>query len=130
MKTTNKDRFFFRFYDTVNKEYTDARGKAIACEVDAFMLNVSTADHIIIEQATGFNDRDGTPLFENDLVMATSVRAADEEYVIVWSDMDCGWVLQSTKSLMCKAINGFTGDDLRLCGNIHEKDWGSKKPVK
>lgn len=125
MKTTNKDRFFFRFYDTVNKEYTDARGKAIACEVDAFMLNISTSDHIIIEQATGYNDKDDTPLFENDLVMAV-----DEECVVVWSDMDCGWVLQSTKSLICEPMNGFSGDDLQLCGNIHEKDWGSKKPVK
>ena len=109
----NKDLLKYRVFDTVKHRYLDSGEWEFLLHDDGTLLLgnwhgeiVFAYPGLVVERCTGLKDHNGNLMYENDIV---SARGGD--YKIVWSDTECGWAIQHTKSKLCRSMNCFDGDE-------------------
>ena len=103
------DRFKFRVWWEKEKRY---RIDVKITPIEHFCIK-----EFIVEQCVGLKDKNGTLIYENDIVLG----ASGFKYCIIWSEMELGWALQNLETRLCIAMNAFTPDEIEIIGNIHEQ---------
>ena len=73
----------------------------------------------VVEQCVGLKDKNGTLIYENDIVLG-STGFKRFKYRIIWSETELGWALQNLETRLCIAMNVFTPDEIEIIGNIHQ----------
>lgn len=115
-----KDRFRFRAWDPVKKEYYDefflmANGNgAIYSPVE----EEGNEDRLIIEQCTGIKDANGKLVFEGDIIFING-----EKWRVIWNDEDCAFFFSNLKEVYHQPIfpDFYTmASDFEVIGDIHE----------
>lgn len=124
----------FRAWDKENKFYEyDVQNATVASEHEyedfdsyfPFKFDGRIVDNHILEQYTGVKDKDGTDIFEGDIVDASVDSGFDyyshEKALIVFSEVQAGFAIQSNDSLVLRLWNDDAMDhEYEVIGNIHE----------
>ena len=103
------DRFKFRVWWEKEKRYRT--------DIKMYPAERFCQKEFIVEQCVGLKDKNGTLIYENDIVLG----ATGFKYCIIWSEMELGWTLQNLETKLCIAMNAFTPDEIEIIGNIHEQ---------
>lgn len=119
----NNDRFKFRVWDNKNKLYDN----------DGFLLDgrngmlVAVGD-FTIEQCTGLKDKNGTLIYEGDIVrfVQDNGNVIDGYYVVKFDEMMCHWVtvpVSDNDFSQWRFTQKIARDNYEVVGNIHEVQW-------
>lgn len=110
------DRFKFRVWDKEFKQYwTDEEIKENA----AWLLfpDNDNIENIEIEQCTGIKDKNGKPVFENDIIFING-----EKWCVIWNDEDCAFFFSNLKEVYHQPIFPdfyMMAGDFEVIGNVH-----------
>lgn len=118
----NTDRFKFRVWNESKREYhCCAFGLSPSGEllVEWVMGFIKYPDPYIIEQCTGFRDKNGELIYEGDVVLLDTGR---EKLVHAVKWFQGKFVLINEKGDADGLVWG--GDNRSVIGNIHEEKWG------
>lgn len=118
------DRFRYRVFDKEKNNYVDDSEVELILNNDGVLLfgnwhediKVVEQDKFIVEQCTGFSDKNGKLIYDGDIV-----EAHNGTYGVVWCDTECGWALRHRATHRMRAMNCFDFDELSVFSNIHEQ---------
>ena len=125
----NKDRFRFRVFDKKTQTYLKHYAYYI-CESGFIYENqnafgdyaLTEIDNVIIEQCAGVKDKNGTLIFEGDVVRDKIGRT----FIVRYIDDDFCWYLEENTTP--QIMNGFPLQkrwvgitSIEIIGNIHEE---------
>jgi len=122
----------FRIWDKKNKKWIyewDASHKRLAISLVGLVYHggyddVLPENDYVIQQYTGLKDKNGTPIFEGDLIQYNQNSNYDGmNFEVIWSDASFGWVLKSkTGDYLTNQItpNGPRYNFLEIISNVCE----------
>lgn len=112
----------FRIWDIENKEMLKVQeldfeptfyGGRIAIRPDQYSDYFDTEDMILM-QYTGFHDRFGNEIYENDIVYVLS---EDENAIIEWDEQTARFIIHFDGWIA--DFNNYYGKELEIMGNIY-----------
>ena len=123
----NNDRFKFRAWDNVNKKYDyleclylSQSGGVCYLGMDGYLTYPNEDEDYIVEQCTGLRDKNGTLIYEGDIVELINVRS---QTVVSWGLGQ--WVVKYMDGTTHKTPMVLLSANIEVVGNIHE--WEREK---
>ena len=118
----NTDRFKFRVWSNIRKAYCP---ETIYIDQQGKMCRPALDDdkEYVIEQCTGLRDKNGTLIYEGDIVEAVDDNRK-KTYEVKYEPRSVGFLLVSEKFYE-RYIGVFHADEIEVVGNIHE--WRGEK---
>jgi uncharacterized phage protein (TIGR01671 family) len=113
----NNREIKFRVWDKKNSVF-QTRGATLSVLLSLGYQGAICSDHegYVYQQFTGLNDRNGTPIFEGDIV-----RFYFDNPEVSWTELvaweNFGWVLLSKEDSTCPLLNL---ENMEIIGNILE----------
>lgn len=119
----NMDRFKFRVWDNLQKEYFGFNGKTYTYDLTHYLYNERTT----VEQCTGLKDKNGRLIFEGDIVQDIEYsRPTPLKYKLFWSEKAAGIRMKCISHPELKKYSNSTAEykqnHLEIIGNIHESE--------
>ena len=104
-----KDRFNFRFWNNLSKQYENTYS----------LKSCDFLDYVIPEQCTGLNDINGKLIYEGDIIKS---KQYDEIKVVYWNEHYSAFRVKYENTLDCGIIwqNYIDEYEIEVIGNIHE----------
>lgn len=104
-----KDRFKFRFWNTIRNKYEDT----YCCSSRGMTL-----DYVVPEQCTGLRDKNGKLIYEGDIVRCSY---GSEYYVgcVVWDYEEIQFSVEVSEELYSFSQHS-DSHKIEIIGNIHE----------
>lgn len=134
------DRFKFRAWDKVNKDYFEwfclnqegkffgwVPKKRFVCGIWEININ-----RFIIEQSTGLRDKNGVLIYDNDILRRTKeidgnwVDEISNIFRVCWEGSCRGWVLQPNDKILTHSPYSMylnNNEYFEIIGNIHEHSY-------
>jgi len=123
------DRFKFRAWNKDLQTWITAKyWMECQTDLDSIMTMLDIPDHIILMQSTGLKDKNGTLIFEGDILL--SVEGEDEGYkwiVKYHDDWQCGFYLEFTTGGRQTMYSHYKRE---IIGNIHQNPELLESPKK
>ena len=121
------NRFKFRVWDVVHKEYSYAPDRYYALRLDGGIVDgngCSYDEHHIVQQYTGLKDKHNNDIYEGDIVQYNQNSSYDNmNFFVKWNSNELRFILQanSGEELVNEwTPNGNRFELLEVVGNIFE----------
>lgn len=123
------DRFKFRVWDPISKKLSnvcqitlDSRQHGCLSEIeDMETYNLPHQPHLILEQCTGLEDKNGRLIYEGDIVKRQSKYSENEKDVVLQVEWNCkGARYITTDKKHDTWIFSMFDYEYEILGNIHE----------
>jgi uncharacterized phage protein (TIGR01671 family) len=122
----NGDLLKFRVWNSIENKYSeepffiDMLGDLIKIsEFDDNIDRVQDRDKFSVERCTGLKDKNGTLIFEGDIVKPTDPEEKGL-YVVEWDNSTYGFSFQKVNGFKSEKFYYLYSDDVVIVGNIHE----------
>ena len=114
---TQKREIKFRAWDIAENEYIDA--ESLAFDEYLPLVDLLKAPFFEFEQFTGLHDKNGTEIFEGDIVKGY-VHEPDKKFFVVFNATKYSCAFVATDNDDCNPYVNLWYDGFEIVGNIHE----------